>query len=36
MGFRVETDPAAALAAIALLIAFAMSFSWISVYSACW
>ncbi|MEV6861379.1 ABC transporter permease [Streptosporangium subroseum] len=32
MGYRVETNPAAALAAIALLIAFAMSFSWISVY----
>jgi oleandomycin transport system permease protein len=32
MGYRVETNPAAALAALGLLIAFAMSFSWISVF----
>ncbi|MFD5078999.1 ABC transporter permease [Streptomyces sp. NPDC058371] len=32
MGYRVETDPVASLAAVALLIGFALSFSWISVY----
>ncbi|HUR09596.1 MAG TPA: ABC transporter permease [Nonomuraea sp.] len=32
MGYRVETNPAAALAALGLLIAFAVSFSWISVF----
>ncbi|MFE6164601.1 ABC transporter permease [Streptomyces sp. NPDC056486] len=32
MGYRVDTNPAAALAALAVLIAFAVSFSWMSVY----
>lgn len=32
MGYRVETGPVATLAAVALLIGFAFSFSWISVY----
>ncbi|WP_331736854.1 ABC transporter permease [Streptomyces sp. NBC_00211] len=32
MGYRVQTGPVATLAALALLIGFALSFSWISVY----
>jgi oleandomycin transport system permease protein len=32
LGYRVGTNPAAVLAALGLLIAFAMSFSWISVF----
>ncbi|GAA3152376.1 ABC transporter permease [Streptomyces rectiviolaceus] len=32
MGYRVDTNPAAALGALAVLIAFAVSFSWMSVY----
>lgn len=32
MGYRVETGPVASLAALALLVGFALSFSWISVY----
>ncbi|MGW7079100.1 ABC transporter permease [Streptomyces sp. NPDC054866] len=32
MGYRFDTDPAAALAALAVLIGFAVSFSWMSVY----
>ncbi|MGW6158263.1 ABC transporter permease [Streptomyces sp. NPDC055144] len=32
MGYRVETGPAAALAAFALLIAFGLCFCWMSVY----
>ncbi|WP_219665076.1 ABC transporter permease [Streptomyces bambusae] len=32
MGYRVETGPVATLAALALLIGFALSFSWMSVY----
>ncbi|MEV0819921.1 ABC transporter permease [Nonomuraea rubra] len=32
MGYRVQTSPAAAVAAVMLLVAFALSFSWLSVY----
>ncbi|MGW5736519.1 MULTISPECIES: ABC transporter permease [Streptomyces] len=32
MGYRFDTGPAAALAALAVLIGFAVSFSWMSVY----
>ncbi|MET3987150.1 ABC transporter permease [Streptomyces sp. PvR034] len=32
MGYRVQTGPVAALTALALLVGFALSFSWISVY----
>ncbi|MFD4135999.1 ABC transporter permease [Streptomyces goshikiensis] len=32
MGYRVQTGPLASLAALALLVGFALSFSWISVY----
>ncbi|MFF1687104.1 MULTISPECIES: ABC transporter permease [unclassified Streptomyces] len=32
MGYRIETGPLATLGALALLIGFALSFSWISVY----
>ncbi|MEV0090097.1 ABC transporter permease [Streptomyces sp. NPDC050738] len=32
MGYRIDTNPLAALAALGLLIGFALSFSWVSVY----
>jgi oleandomycin transport system permease protein len=32
MGYRIDTNPVAALGALGLLVAFAMSFSWISVF----
>jgi oleandomycin transport system permease protein len=32
MGFRITTDPASALAAVALAIAFALCFAWVSVW----
>lgn len=32
MGYRIETNPVAALAAVGLLMCFALSFSWMSVY----
>lgn len=32
MGYRIQTGPVAVLAAVALLIAFALAFSWASVY----
>jgi oleandomycin transport system permease protein len=32
MGYRIATNPVAALAAVALLLGFALSFSWMSVY----
>jgi oleandomycin transport system permease protein len=32
MGFRIQASPAVALVAVGLLIAFALSFSWLSVY----
>ncbi|SEH01799.1 oleandomycin transport system permease protein [Nonomuraea solani] len=32
MGYRIQTGPVATLAAVALLLGFALSFSWLSVY----